>query len=121
MRAFTMNADDQMSETFNASLDAAYEKALPFINERLAAYQRDVASGELDDDSTTKVSNEPNLGSELNAEPESTVDPHLPLDEQCRQRWDLEPATRAEFRDNYEAFLAYEKAVASGQVRFREE
>ena len=115
-----MNADDQMSETFNASLDAAYEKALPFINERLAAYQRDVASGELDDDSTTRMSNEPNQGSELKAEPESTVDPHLSIEEQSRQRWDLEPATRVEFRDNYKAYLAYEMAVANGQVLFRE-
>jgi hypothetical protein len=145
-----MNADD---------LDAAYQKALPVINERIAAYQRDVASGELrdvfsaldgsgpmtegrdpsrgeindfgtvdceqvvvcaDDDSTARVSNEPNLGSESNSEPESTVDPHLSIEERCRQRWDLEE-TRAEFRDNYEAFLAYEKAVASGQVRFQEE
>jgi hypothetical protein len=78
---FSMNADE-MDETFNASLDAAYEKALPVINERIAAYQRDVASGELDDDSTTKVSNEPNQGSESKTEPESPIDPHLPFDEQ---------------------------------------
>jgi hypothetical protein len=112
-----MNAD----ETFNANLDAAYQERLPFINERLAAYQRDVASGELDDDSIARVSNKPNLGSESEAETESTVDPHLPIEERCRQNWDADSATRSEFRENYEAYLAYEKAVANGQVRFREE
>jgi hypothetical protein len=87
--------------------------------ESYAAYERAYASGRLQD-SSIAVSNDPNLGSESKTEPESTFDPNLPFDEQCRQRWDLESATRDEFRENYDAYLAYEKAVANGQVLFRD-
>jgi hypothetical protein len=111
-----MNADD---------LDDAYQRALPVINERLAAYQRDghdhdcqCSSCESRRDERLRTA-EPRP-SQLSNAAQCDVAPHVPLEEQCRQRWDLEPELRAEFRDNYEAYLAYEKAVANGQVLFRE-
>jgi len=80
-----------------------------------AAYQRASASGRVH--TTTRVSNQDNRGSQSNVAPQSTVDSRLPLEEQCRQRWALDPNLRAEFHENYAAFLAYEKANARGQVR----
>ena len=45
------------------------------------------------------------------------IDARLPIEKQCRKRWDLEPDLRSEFRNNFDSFLAYEKANAAGQVR----
>jgi hypothetical protein len=84
-----------------------------------AAYQRAVASGRFRSIAPTqgpKVGSE-TLNNEDNRGPQSTVDPRLPLEERCRQRWALEPATRAEFNNHYEAFEAYERASTRGQVR----
>jgi hypothetical protein len=83
--------------------------------ESYAAYQRVFASGRIH--STARVSAEDNRGSQSNLAPQSNVDARLPLEERCRQRWALEPATRAEFNNHYEAFEAYERANSRGQVR----
>lgn len=45
------------------------------------------------------------------------ADDDLPLEEQCKAKWDREPAIRKEFDGDYAAFLAGEKAMAAGQVR----
>jgi hypothetical protein len=44
------------------------------------------------------------------------VDPRLSLEAQCRARWDLEPETRSQF-SSVDAFIAFERANSSGQVR----
>jgi hypothetical protein len=81
--------------------------------ETYAAYEKANAAGR----AHSVVGNKANQGSQSSEAPHSDVDPRLPLEEQCRQRWAIEPATRAEFRDNYAAFLNYEKANAKGQAR----
>jgi hypothetical protein len=78
--------------------------------EAYAAYERAYASGRVH---VARVANKDNQQSSQNAD----VDPRLPLEERCRQRWAIEPKTRAEFRDNYGAFLAYEQRAEKGQVR----
>jgi len=41
----------------------------------------------------------------------------LSLDQRAKSAWDSDAALRAEFGDNFAAFLAFEKANASGQAR----
>jgi hypothetical protein len=80
--------------------------------ERFYAYKRGLAAGRI---------HEPRRGANvIGAEQPGTsahVDERLPLEERCKQRWSLEPATRAEFGNSYERFLAYSKAQARGVVR----
>lgn len=45
------------------------------------------------------------------------VDKNLPLDKRCRAKWDKDVKLRVEFSDDFEAYLAYEKAMAAGQVK----
>jgi hypothetical protein len=78
--------------------------------ERFLAYKRGIAAGRIHEPRGGRAAEERGTHAEQ-------VDARLPLDEQCRQRWPLEPETRAEFRNNFDAFLAYEKANAAGQVR----
>jgi hypothetical protein len=78
--------------------------------EAYAAYEKAKASGRVH---VARVANKDNQQSSQNAD----VDPRLPLEERCRQRWAIEPATRAEFGDNYARFLAYEQRAEKGQVR----
>ena len=92
-----MNAD----ETFNANLDAAYQKAHDSGRVHIARV------GNKDNQQSPQSSNAA----------QSAVDPRLPLEEQCRQRWALDPNLRAEFHESYTAFLAYERAHANGQVK----
>ncbi len=42
---------------------------------------------------------------------------HLPIEEQCKVKWEKSPNLRAEFGGNYDNYLAYEKAAANGQIR----
>lgn len=48
---------------------------------------------------------------------QAAIDAALPLEERCKKAWDKDPALRAEFRDKFDAYLAFEKATASGQAR----
>jgi hypothetical protein len=75
---------------------------------RYGAYIRGVATGRIHEPRRGKVAAE--------RQGTATVDLRLPLDEQCRQRWSSEPETRAAF-SSYQAFEAYERALANGQVR----
>lgn len=68
----------------------------------------------LDDGSDVKVDDagalpDPNL--------KDKVDPNLPLEERCKQIWEKDPSVRNEYADDYDSFVAYEKAVAAGRVR----
>jgi ClpP class serine protease len=45
------------------------------------------------------------------------TDASLPLDERCKATWDKSADLRAEFAENFNAYLAFEKAQASGRVR----
>jgi hypothetical protein len=80
--------------------------------EAYAAYEKANASGRVH---IARVSNKDNQSSSQSSN--ADVDPRLPLEERCRQRWAIEPKTRKEFRDNYGAFLAYEQRAEKGQVR----
>ena len=53
------------------------------------------------------------------AAPESApaaIDENLPLEDRAKAKWDAEPKLRDEFR-SFDAYLAYEKATASGRVK----
>jgi hypothetical protein len=79
--------------------------------QRYAAYRRGVSNGQI---------HPPRRGANVIASEQpgsAQVDERLPLEEKCKQRWSLEPATRAEFGNSYERFLAYETAKARGVVR----
>jgi hypothetical protein len=80
--------------------------------ERFYAYKRGLEAGRI---------HEPRRGTNVIASEQpgtsAQVDERLPLEEKCKQRWSLEPATRAEFGNSYERFLAYETAKAKGVVR----
>ena len=79
--------------------------------EAYAAYEKANASGRV------HVARASNKDAQSSQSSNADVDPRLPLEERCRQRWAIEPATRKEFRENYDAFLAYEKRAEKGQAR----
>jgi len=83
--------------------------------ESYAAYERANAAGKVH--SVTRAGKDNQQSSQSANAAQSAVDPRLPLEEQCRQRWALDPNLRAEFHENYTAFLAYERAHANGQVK----
>jgi hypothetical protein len=112
----------QSEASADAALRASFFSALPeavaLRNEfgsdesgylRFAAYRRGLNAGQIHSPRRGKIA----------AEDQGTaqVDPRLPVEEQARQRWNLEPDLRSEFRNNFDSFLAYEKATANGQVR----
>lgn len=41
----------------------------------------------------------------------------LPLDERCRARWERDENLRADYGNNYDAYLAFERAHAAGKVK----
>lgn len=45
------------------------------------------------------------------------VDPEAPIEDRCKAAWDRDSKLRAEFGGKFGAYVAYEKAVASGSVR----
>jgi hypothetical protein len=61
-----------------------------------------------------KVPATPSQGGDPNAAAEEA---HLPIDERCKKRWDRDAKLRAEFADDFKAYLAFEKANAEGRVR----
>jgi hypothetical protein len=83
--------------------------------ESYAAYERANAAGKVH--SVTRAGKDNQQSSQSSNAAQSDVDTRLPLEEQCRQRWALDPNLRAEFHENYTAFLAYERAHANGQVK----
>ena len=50
-------------------------------------------------------------------QPSGAVDPNLPVEERAKAEWDKDPALRAEFKDNFTAFLAFKKADEAGSVK----
>jgi hypothetical protein len=78
--------------------------------ESYAAYEKANASGKVH---VARASNKDNQQSSQNAD----VDPRLPLEERCRQIWKISPNIRSEFRDNFDAFFAYEQRAEKGQAR----
>jgi len=42
---------------------------------------------------------------------------NLPIEEQCKAKWDADPDLRAEFMDDYESWQAYAIAEDNGQVK----
>lgn len=40
-----------------------------------------------------------------------------PLEERCKAKWDANASLRAEYADDFKAYLAFEKANAAGRVR----
>lgn len=51
------------------------------------------------------------------ADPAVKVSSNLPLEEQCAAAWKHDPALRSEFMDDFDAYLAFEKADAAGIVK----
>jgi hypothetical protein len=99
---------------FSSSADAAAIRAEYGGNsedscQRWMAYKRGVANGRIHEPRGGRVAEE-------HATHAAQVDPRLPVEERCRQTWNLSPAVRSEFR-TFESFLAWEKATAAGQVR----
>lgn len=54
------------------------------------------------------------------ADPVPNADANLPLEDRCKKQWDASADLRAEFGDNLEAFIAFEKANSAGLVKTRE-
>jgi hypothetical protein len=109
------NPDEQtllakLRAEYNASSDLRREFR---TFESYSAYQRGVVSGRISQTAGLKGRNVIDEGRTVSA----NVDTRLPIEERCRQRWAVEPATRKEFHENFAAFVAYEKANAKGQVR----
>ena len=50
-------------------------------------------------------------------QPSGAVDPNLPVEERAKAEWDKDPDLRAEFKDNFTAFLAFKKADEAGSVK----
>lgn len=45
------------------------------------------------------------------------ADPNLPLEDQAKAAWQSSPDLREEFGENFDAYLAYRRAEAKGQIR----
>ena len=108
------SAEASLRSSFYSALPEAVALRAEFGNseegfKRFAAYRRGLGTGQI---------HPPRVG-RVAADDQGTVhvDQRLPIEKQCRQRWDLDPDLRSEFRNNFDAFLAYEKANAAGQVR----
>jgi hypothetical protein len=112
----------QKEASADAALRASFFSALPeakalrkeFGNsdegfQRFAAYRRGLNAGQIHPPRRGRIAAEDQGAAQ--------VDSRLPLEKQCRKRWDVEPDLRSEFRNNFDSFLAYEKATANGQVR----
>lgn len=48
----------------------------------------------------------------------AATDDTLPLEDRAKKTWDATPAIRAEFGDSFTSYLAFERANASGSVKF---
>lgn len=48
---------------------------------------------------------------------ENKVDPNAPVEDRAKAEWDKDPKLRAEFGDDYDAYLAFKKADENGQVK----
>ncbi len=68
-------------------------------------------SKDLKDDADDLSGVAPSVGEDVQ------VDASLPLDQQCRSKWDKDAKLRDEFNDNFGSYLAYEVAMANGQVK----
>jgi hypothetical protein len=112
----------QTEASAEATLRSSFFSALPeakvlrqeFGNDehgfqRFAAYRRGLGTGQIHPPRTGRLA--------VDDQGTAQVDVRLPIEKQCRKRWDLEPSLRSEFRNNFESFLAYERANAAGQVR----
>ncbi len=100
--------------TFRSATPEAAELRAEFGNsedgfQRFAAYQKAVKSGR---------AHPPRRGKNVidDGTEHASVDPRLTIEARSRQRWELEPVTRSEFGNNFERFLAFEKANSRGQV-----
>lgn len=49
--------------------------------------------------------------------PSAAEDASLPLEDRCKAKWNDDAALRASYGNSFEAYLAFEKAHASGKVR----
>ncbi len=70
------------------------------------------------------ISNIENDAAKLNSvnastgeEPQTAELSNLPVEERCEAKWGQIANLRAEFNDNYDAYLAYEKQAEKGKVR----
>lgn len=79
--------------------------------QRFFAYTKGVAAGEIHEARTR-----PNALAADDRATHAQVDSRLPLETRCRQIWEIDPKTRGQFT-GFEAFLAYEQAMAKGLVR----
>jgi hypothetical protein len=77
--------------------------------QRWMAYKRGVAAGRIKPPITHAV---------VEANSATAIDPR-PVEEQCKSRWALDAKVRREFHENFDAYVAFEKASANGQVRIR--
>lgn len=59
----------------------------------------------------------PKVAHAIAPETDGSADASLPLDERCKRNWDSKPALRAEFGDNFKAYLAFSKAEAEGRAK----
>lgn len=80
------------------------EEEKPLKKSKLAAFQKD------GQDIKAPVSRG-------DKKPSGTVDPNLPVEEKAKAEWDKDPDLRAEFRDNFNTFLAFKKADEAGSVK----
>jgi hypothetical protein len=108
------SAEAALRSSFYSALPEAAALRAEFGNSdegfrRFSAYRRGLGNGTI----------KPPLRGTIATEPKAThaVDDRLPVEEKCRQRWDLEPSLRSEFRGNFDAFVSYQKALENGQVR----
>jgi len=58
-----------------------------------------------------------NVNASTGQEPETAEVSNLPVEERCEANWGQSASLRAEFNDNYDAYLAYEKRAEKGKVR----
>ena len=119
-------SDAQKEASAEAALRANFYSALPeavalraeFGNheqgfQRYCAFRRGLNMGQIKQPRRgTNV-----LAAEGQGEKHAEVSRSLPIEEQCRQRWPLEPETRSAFGNSYERFESYERATARGVVR----
>jgi hypothetical protein len=78
---------------------------------RFAAYRKNLSTGRIHElRGGGRVAEE-------HPKPAEQVDSRLPIEDQARQTWNLSPAIRSEFRNNFDSYLAFTKATANGQVR----
>jgi hypothetical protein len=102
LRAAFFNPTSAEAASIRAEFGGASESSF----QRWLGYKRGVDKGVIHPPRTHAVESRGNA---------TATDPR-PIEEQCRSRWSSDPKVRSEFK-TFDAYVAYEKAAAAGQVR----